>query len=136
MQTINRTDKEIENIYNSLMKKFTPPKIGAIPKEGKDDRESYDVSDYYGVGLMPYRKDDKVGISLFYDYSGKNSIKSNTIKIARESSVEVYAILDMFRKSKAQVVDVEINIDNMAKEEVTEETDEDKVILDKEDIDF
>jgi len=102
---------------------FIPPKKGAIPKDGVEDtRESFDVRDFYGVGIMPYKKDDKVGISLFYDYSGKNSIKSNTIKIPNDKVLEIWTILNEMRAIKAKVVEKEIDLDKMAETNIEEET--------------
>ena len=125
-----RTPEEIDRIFIKLLSKFVAPLKGVKPKENeKDNRRRYHIEDYYGVGLMPYKKDDKVGISLFYDYSGKHSIKSSIFKVNESDAIEIYSILHSKRKIQATVIDSEFSLDKAAEEPV-------KVDDDSEDIEF
>jgi hypothetical protein len=113
---MQRQKQNKKKLHKALLSRFTPPLKGIKPKEGEDKRSRYAVEDYYGVGLMPYKKDDNLGIALFYDYSGKRSITSNTLKVPNDNAFDLFELLNMFRKTKTDIIEEDIDLESLEAE--------------------
>lgn len=109
MKKEERKNHELYNQYRTILEEFTAPYIHKTETE-----ERYDVDDYYGVGYIPYKKDNTFGVSLFYDYINGNAKKGNTLILdTLEEVIEFINIMHIFRVDKQVKKKAKFNLSNV-----------------------
>ena len=124
MRKEERKNHRLYNQYRTILEEFTPPYIHKTTTE-----ERYDVADYYGVGYIPYKKDNTFGVSLFYDYINGNAKKGNTLILDTfEEVIEFINIMHIFRVDKQVKKKAKFDLSNV-KDYTKEETQEVKAVV-------
>lgn len=109
MKKEDRKKHELYNKYRTILEEFVPP-----IKHKSATKEKYEVDDYYGVGYIPYKKDNTFGISLFYDYIDGNAKKSNILILDTIDEVfEFIKIMQTFVVDKQVKKKVKFDLTNV-----------------------